>query len=48
MLSRYAGDLDLPLYYIESPPGMVSGLRAMLNDNGVDDDDIRTEEFPGY
>lgn len=48
MLSRYAGDLDLPLYYIAGPPGMVSGLRAMLNDNGVDDDDIRTEEFPGY
>jgi hypothetical protein len=38
MLSRYAPDLDLPLYYIAGPPGMVSGLRAMLNDNGVDDD----------
>jgi hypothetical protein len=27
---------------------MVAGLRAMLNDAGIDDDDIRTEEFTGY
>jgi ferredoxin-NADP reductase len=48
MLSRYAGGLDSPLYYLAGPPGMVNGLRTMLNDNDVDDDDIRTEEFPGY
>jgi ferredoxin-NADP reductase len=48
MLSRYAGVLDSPLYYIAGPSVMVSGLRATLNDSGVDDDDIRTEEFPGY
>jgi ferredoxin-NADP reductase len=48
MLSRHAGGLDSPVYYIAGPPGMVAGLRAVLNSNGVDDDDIRTEEFPGY
>jgi ferredoxin-NADP reductase len=30
------------------PPAMVAGLRAMLNKAGIDDDDIRTEEFTGY
>jgi ferredoxin-NADP reductase len=37
-----------PIYYIAGPPQMVAGLRAMLNKAGVDDDDIRTEEFAGY
>jgi hypothetical protein len=26
----------------------VKAVRAMLNDAGIDDDDIRTEEFGGY
>ena len=29
-------------------PGMVQALRAMLVASGVDEDDIRTEEFTGY
>jgi Na+-transporting NADH:ubiquinone oxidoreductase subunit NqrF len=37
-----------PIYYIAGPPAMVAGLRTMLNTAGVDDDDIRTEEFTGY
>lgn len=37
-----------PIYYMAGPPAMVAGLRAMLNAAGVDDDDIRTEEFSGY
>lgn len=37
-----------PIYYIAGPPAMVAGLRAMLNSAGIDDDDIRTEEFTGY
>ncbi len=48
MLSRHLKDVASPLYYIAGPPGMVSGLRAVLNGKGVDDDDIRTEEFGGY
>jgi hypothetical protein len=28
--------------------GMVHGLRTMLVEAGVDEDDIRTEEFTGY
>jgi ferredoxin-NADP reductase len=37
-----------PIYYVAGPPAMVAGLRTMLNDAGIDDDDIRTEEFSGY
>jgi ferredoxin-NADP reductase len=37
-----------PVYYLAGPPAMVAGLHAMLNGAGVDDDDIRTEEFTGY
>lgn len=48
MIARYVKDLDSPIYYIAGPPAMVKGLHTMLNDAGIDDDDIRTEEFPGY
>jgi len=48
MLSRYLEDAGSPIYYIAGPPEMVTGLHAMLNDAGVDDDDIRAEEFSGY
>lgn len=48
MLARYLRDEVTPIYYIAGPPGMVKGLQMMLNEAGVDDDDIRTEEFVGY
>jgi ferredoxin-NADP reductase len=41
-------ELAGPIYYMAGPPAMVAGLRTMLNQAGVDDDDIRTEEFTGY
>ncbi len=41
-------DLTGPIYYVAGPPQMVAGLHAMLNQAGIDDDDIRTEEFTGY
>lgn len=37
-----------PIYYIAGPPQMVRDLQTMLTNAGVDDDDIRTEEFSGY
>lgn len=48
MLSRYIPDLTLPIYYLCGPLGMVTAMRAVLNDAGVDDDNIRAEEFSGY
>jgi ferredoxin-NADP reductase len=48
MLSRHLKDAVSPIYYIAGPPGMVKGLHTMINGTGVDDDDIRMEEFDGY
>jgi len=48
LLSRHSMDARSPIYYLAGPPAMVKGLHGMLNGTGVDDDDIRTEEFSGY
>jgi ferredoxin-NADP reductase len=48
MLSRHLTDLQGPIYYVAGPPSMVTGMRKMLVAAGVDEDDIRTEEFGGY
>jgi ferredoxin-NADP reductase len=48
MLVKYLGDLTLPIYYIAGPAAMVTAMRKTLNEAGVDDDYIRTEEFSGY
>jgi ferredoxin-NADP reductase len=48
MLSKYLNDLRGPIYYVAGPPAMVTGMRKMLVASGVDEDDIRTEEFSGY
>ena len=48
MLAKYAKSVGSPIYYMAGPPGMVSAMRTLLSGMGVDDDDIRTEEFAGY
>ena len=47
-LARHLKDAPSPVYYIAGPPGMVKGLHMMINETGVDERDIRTEEFSGY
>ena len=48
MLVKYIRDLTLPIYYLAGPAAMVTAMRKTLNEAGVDDDNIRTEEFSGY
>jgi ferredoxin-NADP reductase len=48
MLLKYIGDLALPIYYVAGPRAMVHAMREILNGAGVNDDNIRTEEFTGY
>jgi ferredoxin-NADP reductase len=36
------------IYYIAGPPTMDAAMRRTLSEVGVDEDDIRTEEFAGY
>jgi Na+-transporting NADH:ubiquinone oxidoreductase subunit NqrF len=48
MLTRHLPGLQGPIYYVAGPPAMVAAMRQMLTAAGVDEDDIRTEEFAGY
>ncbi len=48
MMARHLSSLSGPIYYLAGPPGMVAAMRGMLTQAGVDEDDIRTEEFSGY
>ena len=48
MLSKWIPDLKIPIYYIAGPPGIVHGMRQMLNDLGIAAEDILAEEFAGY
>jgi ferredoxin-NADP reductase len=48
MLLKHLSALQGPIYYVAGPPAMVTAMREMLTNAGVDEDDIRTEEFGGY
>ena len=48
LMGKYLKGLISPVYYITGPPAMVKGMHGMLTDMGVDDDNIRIEEFAGY
>ena len=48
MLAKYLKEVVSPVYYITGPPPMVKAMHTMLVDSGVDDDNIRIEEFGGY
>ena len=48
LVKRVSGDLSAPIYYLAGPPTMVEAMRLTLNHAGIDDDDIRSEEFYGY
>ena len=49
MLSKFLGDASRnAIYYIAGPPAMVTALHTLLQGIGVNDDDVRTEEFAGY
>ena len=48
MMITQIGIVRGPIYYIAGPPAMVAATRRTLSEAGVDEDDIRTEEFAGY
>jgi ferredoxin-NADP reductase len=41
-------DLAHPIYYLVGAPAMVEALTDALHENGVADDDVRSEGFHGY
>ena len=48
MLCRHLANLQGPIYYIAGPPTMVTAMREALVSAGVEESDIRTDEFVGY
>lgn len=40
--------LPSPVFYVSGPPGLVQAMQATLSAAGVDEDDVRSEEFYGY
>jgi ferredoxin-NADP reductase len=48
MLTKYLPSLEGPIYYLAGPSAKVGAMRRMLTETGIDEDDIRTEEFSGY
>lgn len=48
MVMKYIPDLLTPIYFVAGPPQMVTAMRQLLNGMGVNDDNIRSEEFAGY
>ncbi|NYT36843.1 FAD-dependent oxidoreductase [Allopusillimonas soli] len=40
--------LSSPIFYVSGPPAMVQAMHATLADAGIDEDDVRSEEFYGY
>jgi ferredoxin-NADP reductase len=48
MLSRHLAVLQGPIYYIAGPPAMVAAMRQMVVSAGIEEDDIRAEDFAGY
>lgn len=37
-----------PIFYVSGPPAMVEAMRQTLTAAGMDEDDVRSEEFYGY
>jgi ferredoxin-NADP reductase len=48
MLNRHLHDLSAPIYYVSGPQVMVLALKKMLLEGGINETNIRTEEFEGY
>lgn len=48
LLTRYVPDPHRAIYYLAGPPGMVAGMRQLLDLLGVSEDNLKTEEFAGY
>jgi ferredoxin-NADP reductase len=48
LVASAAEGMTSPIHYLVGPPAMVEGVRKALAQAGIDDDDVRSEEFYGY
>lgn len=47
-IRQHVPDIAASRFYLAGPEGMVKAMRALLDEVGADEDNIRTEEFEGY
>lgn len=47
-ISEFCQDLENPLYLLSGPPALVEAMYDVLDEAGVDEDDISSEGFIGY
>jgi ferredoxin-NADP reductase len=48
LVKEACAGLESPIAYLAGPPAMVEAMRTTLEAAGIDEDDIRSEEFFGY
>jgi len=48
IIKKYALNLNNSIFYLSGPENMVKAMRQLLIDMKLDQDNIKTEEFPGY
>jgi ferredoxin-NADP reductase len=48
MLKRYLLALQVPVYCISGPSGMVTAMTTLLQNAGVSEDNMKVEEFGDY
>jgi len=48
MIEAAVKNLPSPVFYVAGPPGLVEAMRTALENAGVEDVDVRSEEFFGY
>lgn len=48
MVEEAGSGLPRPHYYVAGTPDMCEAMRQMLDDMGIDDQDIHSEDFTGY
>ncbi len=48
LLKKYVSDLQSPIYYIAGLPEMVKTMQTSLKKLGINEDNIRAEEFSGF
>jgi ferredoxin-NADP reductase len=48
ILKKYVPDIAVPIYYLSGSAAMVAVMRKLLVEAGINEDNIKTEEFSGY
>jgi ferredoxin-NADP reductase len=48
MIQAATAGLPAPVFYVAGPPAMVEAMKVVLEKAGVEDVDVRAEEFFGY